>query len=289
MLQSGEYTSELNGLNLWYKVAGQGPVCVLITPGHGAGNAEFYYASMKPLEEIYTMVYLDTRGSGHSEPAATPQDYTYDNFASDLDALRQHLGLEQITIIGHSQGTMHAMYYAVEYQQHCSGLILIAPLPAFDEHFLDDYNHRVMLRKGEPWFDEAHKIISDDIDISTDEAFRQYMMDIMPFYLTQHSVLETHKHVFDTLIVRANPMVGQQAVQLDLNLMTRLHEINVPTLIAVGHDDFICSPLQSERVHLGISNSKMITFENTGHFPWLEAESIFFDRLKAGLSALGLL
>lgn len=34
-LDNGEFTAKVNGLQLWYKVSGRGPVCLMPTPGWG--------------------------------------------------------------------------------------------------------------------------------------------------------------------------------------------------------------------------------------------------------------
>nr|WP_245667728.1 alpha/beta fold hydrolase [Actinomadura macra] len=67
-------------------------------------------------------MYLDQRGSGRS--ARGPHDtYTLDNNVEDLEAMRRHLGLDKIGILGVSYGGMVALTYATRYNQHLSHLI----------------------------------------------------------------------------------------------------------------------------------------------------------------------
>jgi len=56
----------------------------------------------------------------------------------------------------------------------------------------------------------------------------------------------------------------------------------------VGASDDRASPLQAERIHHGISGSKLIMIEKAGHFPWLEQPDRFFAAVESGLAALGL-
>ncbi len=65
-IATGEFTVRLNGLNLWHKVCGVGPVCLLPTPGWGP-SSDLYYHTLGRLETLFTVVYLDTRGTGRSE------------------------------------------------------------------------------------------------------------------------------------------------------------------------------------------------------------------------------
>jgi proline iminopeptidase len=56
-----------------------------------------------------------------------------------------------------------------------------------------------------------------------------------------------------------------------------LHRVKARTLLLVGRDDWICSPIVSDPIQAGISGAKMVVFEHTGHFPWIEDPSEFFS------------
>jgi proline iminopeptidase len=67
------------------------------------------------------------------------------------------------------------------------------------------------------------------------------------------------------------------------NLTPRLGEISAPTLILVGKDDFVCPPSQANFMHEGIPNSKLVVFENSGHFTHVEEPGVFFDAIRGWL------
>lgn len=287
MLEEGEHTFSANGLRLWYKVSGSGSLCVLPTPGWGV-SSDLYFHTLTGLEDLLTMVYLDTRGTGRSERPPTPNHYTYELFAADLEALREHLGQERILVMGHSQAGVHAIQYALRYPQRCAGLILLDALPAIDEHYHEDMQRNMMARQNEPWFEEAFAAITGQDAPQSDEEFRQYAMAILPFYLVDQGMADRYATAFEATTFSVAAMRGQEAVQLEVNLLPDLHKIAVPTLLVVGSDDFLCSPLQSERIHFRIQNSKLIVIQESGHFPWLEQPERFFPRVRGGLRALGL-
>ena len=110
-LEQGEFKAKLNGLELWYKVSGKGPVCLIPSPGWGVGVD--YLFGLKPLEEQFTMVYLETRGTGRSERPKTTKEYTLGHFTGDLEALRKHLKQDQVWLMGHSCGGLQIMGYAL--------------------------------------------------------------------------------------------------------------------------------------------------------------------------------
>src|SRR5688572_23452948 len=64
-LAKGEHGIDLKGVRLHYVVRGQGPVLFVTSPGWGVGS-NYLQSSLTPLEQKFTVVYIDTRGSGGS-------------------------------------------------------------------------------------------------------------------------------------------------------------------------------------------------------------------------------
>jgi pimeloyl-ACP methyl ester carboxylesterase len=54
----------------------------------------------------------DTRGTGQSDDAGDPASYRCDRLAGDLEALRAHLGLDRMDLLGHSAAGNLAVLYA---------------------------------------------------------------------------------------------------------------------------------------------------------------------------------
>src|SRR5262249_44705142 len=107
--------ARIRDTEIYFDVEGAGGVAdgsrVVERPGvfllHGGPGGD--HAGFKPthsaLAEVAQLVFVDHRGCGRSvqgDPAA----YTLDNNIDDLDALRGHLGLERISVLGSSYGGM---------------------------------------------------------------------------------------------------------------------------------------------------------------------------------------
>ncbi len=69
--------------------------------------------------------------------------------------------------------------------------------------------------------------------------------------------------------------------------MAALPNIEVPTLIISGADDWITPAEQGQRMHNVMPNSDFVVFERSGHFPYIEEEEAFFQTLREWLSARG--
>ena len=113
-LKTGEFTVELNGIKLWYKVSGTGPVCLMPTPAWGP-SSDLYFRTLKSMENLFTVVHIDSRGTGRSGRAKTAKQYTWDDLVADLDALRAHLKQETVWLMGHSEGGEQVLHYACKH------------------------------------------------------------------------------------------------------------------------------------------------------------------------------
>jgi proline iminopeptidase len=286
-VKQGEYTTTLGGLSAWFKVRGDGPVCLVPTPGWGP-SSDIYFSTLQRLERTMTMVYLDTRGSGRSERPNSKESYRMEHFISDLDELRAHLGESVVWIMGHSLGGLLAQFFALDYPESCQGLILLNSTAAFDDEAKADIEMRKNRRKDEPWFADAEAAAS--MDISTDPEFKEYFRRILPLYFHDVSKMRSVDEAFEaeTYSIEADAIMDVNEAEIQRGGLDRLADVHVPTVIVVGDDDFICSPIQASRIHLRISGSKLVLIEAAGHFPWIEQPEAFFRELERALHYVGL-
>lgn len=282
-LSEGEFTAQINGLRLWYKISGRGPVCILPTPGWGP-SSELYFLKYKPLESMFTMIYLDTRGSGRSA-RPDPHTYTLKNMAADIEGLRKHLGVESMWLMGHSEGGRIILNYASEHGDHLEGLILV-DAPVGNTSNDSGRIARMQLRKSEPWFNEAFKAFQKFP--TTQQEFDAYIKSITPFFFSSMANLEKNRDVFEKTTLSFAATQGQgQSDRSSVDPATFLPTMKIPALVIVGDDDFICPPSAAEYLHREIPNSKLLVIENAGHFPWLEQPQQFFDGIQSFLPKLG--
>ncbi len=117
-MQAYQKHARVNGTNIYYEVAGNGPPLVLI---HGSGlDTRVWAAQVPALAQSYQVICYDRRGFGRSAmPSA--ERYTH---AQDLKALLDHLGIAQTAILGHSTGGTVAIDFILQYPQAVQALIL---------------------------------------------------------------------------------------------------------------------------------------------------------------------
>jgi pimeloyl-ACP methyl ester carboxylesterase len=100
---------------------------------------------------------LDLRGTGESAIPADPATYRCDRQVDDIEALRVHLGLDRIDLLGHSAGAALALLYTTRRPDRVGRLALINPSPRAVGLEITDLDRRQVaeLRRGEAWFPDA--------------------------------------------------------------------------------------------------------------------------------------
>lgn len=114
--------SELH--NLYLEQAGNpnGQPVVFLHGGPGGGIHPVYRQYFDP--EQWRIVLFDQRGCGQSRPhAELRQNSTWD-LVSDMETIRQHLGIKQWMVFGGSWGSTLALAYSQQHPSACRGLIL---------------------------------------------------------------------------------------------------------------------------------------------------------------------
>ena len=121
------------------------PVLFLLHGGPGGDHASFK-TQLAPLRDVAQLVFIDHRGSGRSAPAPA-ETYTPEENIDDVDALREYLGLERISLLGSSYGGIVAQGVALRYPDCIANLILSATAPSY--RCLEDAK-RIVTERGTP-------------------------------------------------------------------------------------------------------------------------------------------
>ncbi len=109
---------------LYFEESGnpRGRPIVFLHGGPGFGTEPNHRRFFDP--EAYRIVVFDQRGCGKSTPHASLVDNTTWHLVADIEALREHLGIEKWHVFGGSWGSTLALAYAETHPERVSALVL---------------------------------------------------------------------------------------------------------------------------------------------------------------------
>ena len=226
---------------------------ILFIHGWPANHKMFEYQYNQLVAAGYRCIGIDTRGFGKSDKPLT--GYHYDQLADDILAVIQTLGLQDVTLVGHSTGGAIALRYVARHRGYAVSKLVLAASAA---------PSLVQL----PNFPYGQR--SEDIEKNFIEGTAQDR----PKMLRDFGEVFFHKQVshpfsdwFFNLGLEAASWstIAIAKMWLAENLFTDLPLVQVPTLIMHGiHDQVVPYDLGIIQ-HQGIRNSKLVTFEDSGH------------------------
>jgi proline iminopeptidase len=109
---------------LYYEQVGKptGKPVVFLHGGPGGGIVPDYRRYFDP--KVYRVVLFDQRGSGKSTPHASLEENTTWHLVSDIEQLREHLGIDTWQVFGGSWGSTLALAYAETHPDRVRELVL---------------------------------------------------------------------------------------------------------------------------------------------------------------------
>ncbi|MGE6228365.1 alpha/beta fold hydrolase [Paenibacillus chitinolyticus] len=107
-------------MELYYEIQGSGSPIVMIHSG-GVDSRVWKYI-VQDLTQSFKVISFDGRGTGRSPALLEPT-----SLVEDLRKLLEHLGLDCVTLVGHSMGGQVATDFALSYPSMVERLVVIAP------------------------------------------------------------------------------------------------------------------------------------------------------------------
>ncbi|KIW56775.1 hypothetical protein PV05_05406 [Exophiala xenobiotica] len=276
-LSAGAHTARINGLTIHYKVQATSPnlpPLVIHPPPWGCG-ADIYVDTFARLSSHFTLIIPSPRGNDDSDCPADATAMSTRHVVADLDVLRSHLGLERISLMGHSAGGAVALGYAIKFPERVDNLVLI-------ETDLLGYQ-----RKDLSFFIDANKIKAA-MSVENDAEFREWVLRVMPLYFAhpENGGPEAFEKAWTTMprLWAFGAYYGaDQSDNGKWDHMGELDKVKARTLVIVGRQDRTCGVEVAERVAAGVQGSRLEVFEECGHFPWVEQQQRFWDVVEGFL------
>ena len=262
-----EYIEVERYIKLHVTDAGKGRPIVLL-PGWPLSDEMYEYQYNDLMNKKFRVIGITLRGFGRSSKPYGA--YNYDVHVRDIKSVLDKLDIKDAVLGGFSMGGAIALHYVATYNAaRVSKLILAgaaAPIWTRRKDFpynltLDAVDELIALN-----FKDRPKLLSDFAKI---------------FSATETSLNEGIGKWLNSIgLVATAHATGQCLYALrDTDLRDDMKKIKIPTLILHGRKDKICSFDLAEQLKVGIENSKLVAFENSGHSLFLEETHKFNSEL----------
>ncbi len=231
-----------NGVRIWTAVEGSGVLLLLCNGGPGCCDYLGPVAAMAM--DVATVIRFEQRGCGRSE-AVGP--YNLETCLADLERIREHYGIEQWIVGGHSWGPDLAIAYAVTYPQRVLGLLGISG---------------GVLHKDRAWSEQYHRL-KDTVGEANPEFLYPPNMDVNRDINASWSEFVRRPR-----------------------LLREVADLDVPALFIYGEQDIRPSWPVEQTAHL-LPRGRIVLIKDAPHVIWLSQGAAMERHLKGFLMEIG--
>ena len=219
----------INGFYMYYETAGEGVPFLFVHGGLGGGRGSeaFRQHHVAELARHARVIAFDRRAAGKSEEPAT--GYGFDCFVADIMALLDHLGYPQAVLMGHSAGGPQVLQCALDYPDRVLGLVLSST--ASQTVRVPPELATLTTYLGTTALSDLQTILG--------QASGGAVGGVLQTYLAYH--------------LHGDPIAD------------RLGGIAAPALVLHGTADEEVAFAEGRRLHAGLRNASLVSFEGGGH------------------------
>jgi proline iminopeptidase len=276
---------------LYHEVEGEGPPVLLVGGGPGVDHAH-YHPWFSRLAQGRRVIYYDHPGTGRSVPAAEDA-FTVEAYSSAIEALRGHLGIDSLALVGLSFGGIPAVEFAQQHPGRVAALVLSnahVDARGWQEGNIDHVNLTLREHYPETWAELA-AMRSAGVD-SADERYQELLGIALPGLEWAEPWTRPTLNQPDTppswrayeAFVGADPewkVTGSLA-----GYAPRLEDIDVPTLVLAGRHDGLTLPRLAFEQAQRLPRATLHVFERSGHRPWCEEPDAYAEVVEGFLTSL---
>ncbi|MER7108497.1 alpha/beta fold hydrolase [Streptomyces sp. NPDC000229] len=272
-----------DGTRLAHHLRGEGEPLLCLAGGPMRASA--YLGDLGGLAAHRRLVLLDPRGTGGSAEPADSATYRCDRQVADVEALRAHLGLERVDLLGHSAAGTLALLYAATHPERIATLTVVTGgtravgIGASEQ----DWRGAAALRAGEPWY-AAGRAAFEEVWAGWDMG--EVVDLITPFvYGRWDANAKAHAASADEQINRAASAAyfADGALPDPEAVRAALAGLTAPVLVYVGEYDGGPTPARAAELASLIPCGEVAVQPGAGHYPWVDDPGAFCRTVAAFL------
>jgi pimeloyl-ACP methyl ester carboxylesterase len=254
----------IHGHRRAFRIAGSGPALLLI---HGVGDKSASWESVHAkLAQRFTVIAPDLLGHGESDKPRG--DYSLPAFANGMRDLLAVLGIERVTVVGHSFGGGVAMQFAYQYPQLVERIVLVSA-----GGVADDVSFALRLA-AMPLGSEALAMVRLPGALPAMRLVGRAVQTLMGSTKFGRDAVDTVRllegfkdpsalSAFARTLRSVVDGRGQFVTMLDRSYLVE----SVPVQVIWGQEDPVIPVSHAHTAHEAMPGSRLEIFENSGHVP----------------------
>lgn len=261
--------------------------------GPGASCIDFTFHQAQALSLSIRVIAIDQRGVLRSDPIREGDAFGIQDIIEDCEEIRQTLGIERWSVLGHSFGGYVALMYASQHPDSVKKVMYEAPM------FDPTLSMKSLFRRALPLFEQENQTdpIQDckkyiDGSFSPRELWEAWIRignllgnrrDEVYFHIDpkEYNAIFENANLTEEEWGRSHVHGSrlQQEGKFFESLLPLLPQVEQPSLLLSGKYDPICCEEQTRAFRDLSPHRKIVWFENSGHFPRIEEPEKYTDEV----------
>jgi len=280
-----EQKIEIDGYKIHLEVKGEGEP-IFFLPGGPGNSHDYMQGNFGQYYQSHQVVFFDWLGRGQSDDAKDVKEYSVEADVEMIEKIRVHLKLDQISLVGHSYGTVPAQAYAIKYPSKVKKMVLINGFHggAMWQANCDSYNHYAKTHFPEKW------VAVDSLRalgyLSTDKPLQDVYAAFPTKYIYYHNTSlkqNVPKEKFRgwagdvyAEIIGPDGDFDVSGSMIKQDFRRQLKNVTAETLIIAGRYDGVSTPEFAVQYKTYMPQAQFVMFEKSAHNPYLEEPEKFY-------------
>ncbi|WP_449538530.1 alpha/beta fold hydrolase [Ferdinandcohnia sp. Marseille-Q9671] len=301
---------EINGTELEVMIRGvdrDNPIVIFVHGGPGSSEIPYVRKYQDLLEEHFTIVHYDQRGSGKSyqffeDYSTISSDQHVEDLLALTDYVKNEFSKEKVLLVGHSYGTYIGMKAADKAPEKFAAYIGIGQVSNYITSEVDSLTYTISEAQQAGNQKDVNKLKLLENSVKKGEAstprdmVRKYggasrlINDNMDYFLgflmnPEYNPLDVIRYIKGISATQDILLTEEK----ENDITTIVSSIDIPLYIVMGKYDYMTSTNAAKQYFDSIKApfKDFIVFEKSAHYPQFEEELVFKDWLLQTWENLG--
>lgn len=276
------YLERDHGHRVYYEDSGNANGMPIIFCHGGPGGSSKAGVRRTMDSSRYRIIQFDQRGCGHSTPAGELKENNLQKSIEDMEALREHLGVERWIVIGGSWGSTLALAYSEQHPKRVLSMLLIG-MWLLRRSEIDWWFQGVRTVFPELWeqfaslvsAEERHdlrnayckRILGNDTELAAEAGRRLYLYEegFMNYDPPLLPLDETRGPAYGRIFAH---YAAHDFFLRENQLIEDVHRVaDIPTILLTGRYDMATAPNNAYDLAKHLNHVDLRIVSASGHYP----------------------